>query len=291
VRGILVTGLAWLFSLLHPRVAGAVARPLAFLIWHVSRRLRTVSLKNLALCYPGLPERQRNEIARAAMRHYAHGILEAGIAWHWSRERFEALFLESRGREYFEDARRGGKGVIVLAPHCGSWEFLGLRVTSEVGGAILYKPGRYPDLEARLVETRQRFGTTMLPASRRGLKGLYAFLQRGEVVGILPDQEPRAGEGRFAPFFGIPALTGVLACRLARRTGAGVVFGVCMRCARGRYRVHFLPAEEALWSEDLDVALAALNRGVERCIAIDPDQYLWAYKRFRARPDGAARFY
>lgn len=283
--------MTWLLSQVHPKVAGAVARPLAFLIWHCSGRLRTVSQKNLELCYPHLPERQRNDIARAAMRHYARNILEAGIAWHWSRDRFNSLFLEPKGEEHFTAARDSGRGVIVLAPHCGSWEFLGLRVTQDVGGAILYKPGRHPDIEAKLVETRQRFGTTMLPASRRGLKGLYAFLQRGEVVGILPDQEPRAGEGRFAPFFGVPALTGVMACRLARRTGAAVVFGVCARCPNGRYRLHFLPAEEALLSEDLDEALTALNRGVEQCIEIDPAQYLWAYKRFRARPKGEARFY
>ena len=281
----------WLLSLVHPRVAPAVARPVAFLIWHVSRRLRTVSLKNLSLCYPQLAERERNEMARRAMRHYVRNIFEAGISWHWSAERFGDLFLEPEGWELLEAARASGKGVMVLAPHHGSWEFLGLRTTQGVGGAILYKPGQDEAIERKLKETRQRFGTTMMPANRQGLKGIYDFLQRGEVVGILPDQEPRRGNGRFAPFFGVPALTGVLACRMARRTGARVLFGVCVRRPGGRYQLHFLPGDERIASDDLDAAVTALNAGIERCIAIEPDQYLWAYKRFRARPEGEERLY
>jgi KDO2-lipid IV(A) lauroyltransferase len=41
----------------------------------------------------------------------------------------------------------------------------------------------------------------------------------------------------------------------------------------------------------MDEALAAMNRGVERCVEVDPAQYLWAYKRFRRRPEGEPRFY
>lgn len=288
---LLVQVVTWLLGLVHPRVAPVVTWPVAFALWHISRRLRTVSLKNLELCYPQLPVAERRRLARRAMGHYVRNIFEAGIAWHWSRERFDKLFEPDAGRNHFDTALAAGRGVIVLAPHHGSWELMGLRVTQEVGGAILYKPGDDAELEARLVQSRERFGTTMLPANRKGLKGLFDFLARGEVTGILPDQEPTTGDGRFAPFFGVPALTGVLACRLLRRTGANPVFGVCIRRPRGHYRIHFVPAEPEVQAEDLDVALAALNRGIERCIEIAPEQYLWGYKRFRQRPDNEPRFY
>ena len=48
---------------------------------------------------------------------------------------------------------------------------------------------------------------------------------------------------------------------------------------------------KALAEEDLDTALAAVNRAVENCIAIDPAQYLWSYRRFKKQPEGAAPFY
>jgi KDO2-lipid IV(A) lauroyltransferase len=41
-------------------------------------------------------------------------------------------------------------------------------------------------------------------------------LKRGEAVGMLPDQAPRNGEGRWLDFFGKPAYTMTLAPRLSR---------------------------------------------------------------------------
>ena len=60
---------------------------------------------------------------------------------------------------------------------------------------------------------------------------------------------------------------------------------------RFSYRVHFMPADEEIHSGDPLAALTAVNHGVERCIAIDPAQYLWSYKRFKARPEGEPPLY
>jgi KDO2-lipid IV(A) lauroyltransferase len=130
-----------------------------------------------------------------------------------------------------------------------------------------------------------------LPASAQGVRALFAHLRNGKGAGILSDQEPSRGQGRFAPFFDLRALTGVLAPRIARKTGCKVFFAVAERVPAGRFRIHLLPGEDALGGDDLDAALAAVNRGVENCIAIDPAQYLWSYKRFKTRPEGETPFY
>ena len=52
-----------------------------------------------------------------------------------------------------------------------------------------------------------------------------------------------------------------------------------------------LPVDDDIYSPDLDTSLAAMNRAIERCIAIDPPQYLWSYRRFKAQPEGAKPFY
>jgi len=38
-------------------------------------------------------------------------------------------------------------------------------------------------------------------------------------------------------------------------------------------------------------SLTAMNRAIERCIAIAPAQYLWSYRRFKTQPEGAEPFY
>jgi KDO2-lipid IV(A) lauroyltransferase len=79
----------------------------------------------------------------------------------------------------------------------------------------------------------------------------------------------------------------LLVSRLARRTGAPVVFSFAERLGHGRgYRAHWIPAPEGIADADPVVAATALNQGVESCVRRCPEQYQWSYKRFKLRPGG-----
>jgi KDO2-lipid IV(A) lauroyltransferase len=189
------------------------------------------------------------------------------------------------------DALDSGEGLVVLAPHFGAWEYLGMYLQRFPDIAILYKPPEHPGLEKALLSRRKRGGALLIGATASGIRKLYAHIRAGRGAGVLPDQQPSRGQGRFAPFFGNQALTGVLAPRLIQRTNCLVLACVCERLEGGRYRVHVLPVREDVHSEDIDVSLAAVNRAVEDCIAINPAQYLWSYRRFKRQPEGAPPFY
>lgn len=280
-----------MFSWITPRAAQYLAPPLAAVVWYSVPRLRRVTRLNLKAVYPQMDAQRRKKIARASMTHYVRGIFEAGMLWYWPLERMYALFDEVRGMEHVEELISDGNGLIVAAPHYGSWEMLNLFLHSKGKAAVLYKPGKHPDVEAMLLEKRARAGAEMVPATGQGLRRMYQLLKDGGFVALLPDQEPTGGGGQFAPFFGIEALTGVLLPRMAQRTGAPVVFAVCERRKGGRYQVHLFKSEESIYSDDTREALTAVNRGIEQCIEVDTEQYLWAYKRFRNRPEGERSFY
>ena len=280
-----------LISLLPVRLQRWLSRPLGSLSWHLSGTKRRSTLKNLAACYPGMPEPDREKLGRASMRNYVLLGLETGMSWYWSHQRVLRLFDDPVGVEHMDNALAAGNGAIMLVPHLGAWEVMNLWLVPRYRNVALYKPGRYPEFEEKLLRKRERFGGKMAPTTRAGLKVIVRYLKSGRAAIVLPDQDPSEGQGRFAPFFEIPALTGVLASRLAQQTGCRAVFTVGKRVAGGRFQVHFQPVEEAFYSPDMDTSLAALNRGVERCIDIDPEQYLWAYKRFKSRPEGEPPFY
>ena len=280
-----------IFSWITPRGAETIAPVLAALLWHISPRKRRVTRLNLRAVYPALEENEVRRIGRGAMTHYVRGVLEAGMLWHWSLEEIFDLFDEPVGQQAVLDAFKEGKGLILAAPHCGAWELLNLYLTRYRMATVLYKPGRHPEIDEALLEKRRRCGAQMAPANAAGLRMMYKTLKGGEAVGLLPDQEPTRGEGQFAPFFGIETLTGVLLPRMAQRTGAAVYFTICERRAGGRYRVHFFRADDATFDSDMRTALTAVNHGIEQCIGVDTSQYLWAYKRFRNRPDGDPSFY
>jgi len=280
-----------IFSWITPRAAEYIAPPVAAVLWYLSPRKRRVTRLNLRVVYPDMNSKQRNKIGRASMTHYVKGVFEAGMLWHWPLEKVFGYFDEIYGLEYLEDVAKRGKGLIVAVPHSGSWEMLNLFLHRYHKSAVLYKPSRHPDIDELLLEKRNRGGAQMVPANAAGLRLMFKLLKTGHFVALLPDQEPTRGEGQFAPFYGVEALTGVLLPRMARRTGAPVIFAVCERRASGRYCVHLFKSDKSIYSEDMREAVTAVNQGIEQCIEVDTEQYLWAYKRFRNRPDGEKSLY
>ena len=139
---------------------------------------------------------------------------------------------------------------------------------------------------------RERVGAHLVATGASGVRALHAALQRGGMIGILPDQDPRDGAGVFAPFFGIPAKSMTLLSRLAARSGAAVFLTTAERLpdAAG-FRLDFERLPEAVGDVDAEQAALALNQALEQRVRRQPAQYQWCYKRFRSQPEGGARFY
>jgi Kdo2-lipid IVA lauroyltransferase/acyltransferase len=129
-------------------------------------------------------------------------------------------------------------------------------------------------------------------ADGSAVRQLLKLLKAGGVVGILPDQQPKAGDGEFAPFFGVQALTMTLLPRLAARTDAIVLFAWCERIGvdpRGApvFALHIEPAPAGLSAPDPGTGVHVLNAAVETIARRDPAQYQWTYKRYTLRPPGS----
>jgi KDO2-lipid IV(A) lauroyltransferase len=203
-----------------------------------------------------------------------------------------ALIREVEGEASFEAALAQPQGVIIAAPHLGNWELLNQWLASRTPMAIVYRPPRQAWIEDVLRRARGHEGVTQVRAEAAGVRELFRTLKRGGAVGILPDQQPKAGEGEFTPFFGVPALTMTLLSRLASKSGATVLFAWAERLpdAAG-FRVRISPAAADIAATDTGSALIALNAGIEDCVRIAPAQYQWSYKRYAKRPEGAPRRY
>ncbi len=252
---------------------------------------RDVAGLNLKLCFPDLPADRRRRLLRRNLAETGKAALELGAMWRWPIERLEKMEEGVEGEELFRQAMAGGRGTILLAPHLGNWEFLNHFLMRRAQLVSLYRPPRIAELDTYLLEARGRTGCISAPATRGGVRRVLRGLRAGELVLILPDQEPLKAYGVSAPFFGIPALTMTLVSRILGRTGAVPLFVFAERRPAGRFRVRFLEAPDGLAGADQEVAAAALNRGVEDCIRLCPEQYLWSYKRFKTTPPGVVTPY
>ena len=218
--------------------------------------------------------------------------MESGALWLRPAKMALRLIRDVDGLEHVEAAQAQGHGIILATPHLGAWEAAGLYCASRYDITCLYRPLRMQALEDLVRNARNRAGGNYVPATAQGIRTLYKTLAENRAVAMLPDQEPQAGTGLFAPFFGIPAYTMVFLSRLAKKTGAPIVFVWSERLSFGRgYRLHFRPALEGASADDLATSVAAINRTVENMIRERPEQYQWSYRRFRTRPEGEPPVY
>jgi KDO2-lipid IV(A) lauroyltransferase len=249
------------------------------------RHNRTVqnTAVNLRIVRPRLDDVEQATLLREVMIESGKSVVELAKIWGGGAERALDLVREVRGEALFDAALAAGKGVIIAAPHLGCWELLNYWLCRKTPMAILYRPPRIAAIEGLMRKMRGALAPEQVRADGAGVRTLYKRLAAGGTVGILPDQKPRAGEGEFAPFFGRDALTMVLLPRLAKRTGATVLFAFAERLPRGAgYRIHLLPASQGLTDADLAVACGALNQGVQACVELAFAQYQWQYKRYSA---------
>ena len=287
--------LAWSTARLPWRWQRPLGDALAAWWRRLDARESRVAMRNLELAYPQLGPDARKRLHRAVLRTTARQALETLVLWTRPHARNLAMLRETHGTDLFDAAIAAGRGVIVAAPHYGNWELLNQWLASRTPLAILYKPPESAIGEAFLRRVRADDANAarveQVPAEGSAVRRLLRVLQAGGVVGILPDQQPKGGDGVFAPFFGVEALTMTLLPRLAARTGAAVLYAYCERIeapgAAPAFALRIEAAPAGIAADDAAEGARALNAGVERIARRDPAQYQWTYKRYSRRPPGS----
>jgi KDO2-lipid IV(A) lauroyltransferase len=287
----LIRVLLTLCAYLPLSVTRALGRGMARIYWPFGGRSRKVAQRNISLAFPELTSSEARALAKRTLISTAELMTETGHVWLRSWEHVQSLILSCEGETLISDATASGRGVIVLAPHLGNWEVVGLHLGLLGNVVSLYEPPKLAGLDTMIRQARQRSGALLVPADTRGVAKLLQSVKRGDISGILPDQVPAdINAGQNTPFFGVTAFTPTLASNMIRRTGALAVFGYARRVPGG-FEVKYECAEQDIYDDDTAVSLAALNRGVESCVRQCIDQYQWAYKRFRVRPKNGPGVY
>jgi len=261
-------------------------------LYLIPNRSRDASIVNIALCWPELSIHEQRALLRSSLRETGKTIMETSALWLRSGKSALRLINRVDGNELVERAIAQGSGAILATPHLGAWEAAGLYGSAQYKITCLYRPLKMPGLENLVRTARNRLGGDYVPATTRGIRAIYKALDRGGVVAMLPDQEPQAGTGTFAPFFGVSAYSMIFLARLAARTETPIIFAWCERLSWGRgYHLHFRTAPDSVYSDDIHTAVTAINQAVEDCVRECPEQYQWSYRRFKTRPDSEASFY
>ena len=265
--------LAWLHAI------GALT---GWLAWIFSPTYRRHMQENLLLA---LGEDGAQRVRPAAIAAAGRAMLELPKIWLNPLEDAAARVVKVSGWDLVEAATRTGKGIVYLTPHLGCFEIIGQYLATHAPITCLYRPPRQAWLQTMIEAGRIRQQSYLAPADLSGVRILLKALKRGEAVGMLPDQAPKFGEGRWLDFFGRPAYTMTLAARLTESGAAAIMVWAERFPAGAGYHFH-LQAPTQAFSGTTEERALQINHEIEYLIRQCPEQYLWGYNRYK-RPKGA----
>ena len=273
------------FAFLPLRLSRAFGRGVGRLIYALKLTPVRVARVNLRLCYPELADAAIEQLCRQRMMQLGQAFFETPRVWSSSGAWLEKKIIAVEGLELLQESLAADPGTLLIVPHQGNWEVIGLWISPQTKMTSLYEPPKIAPLGRWIKSSREKSGATLVPTNVRGVAGLVKALKRGETTAILPDQQPGLNSGILAPFMGVPVPTMTLVTNLINRSASRALMATALR-EPGGWRIHFLPVSEALYSDDQLTAVSALNQDVERIVALAPEQYQWEYKRFRVQADG-----
>lgn len=272
-------GFIRLVNLLPLRAQFCVGRALGRLAWLFARRDRRIADINIKLCLPELDARQRRALVRRHFESLGCAVFETGMVWWASKERL-LRFVRFEGLEHLQAALAQGRGALMLSAHFTSLE-MGARGLTLLGPTSIMYLTPSNDLIAEL-SRRGRTRHTVQAISSDQIRDLLQNLKNNLPVWYAPDQRFTDKNSELVPFFGLPASSNVATSRLAKISRAPVLPYFPERLAdNSGYVLHIHPPFDNFPSDDAVADTRRFHELIEAHVRRHPEQYLWAYKRFR----------
>jgi len=284
-------GLFWLIVRLPYAWLLRLGRGMGALTYRLAGSRRRIARRNLELCFPELSAAERERLLKENFASMGIAFFEMAISWWWPRQRLARL-AHIEGLEHLQRAQAEGRGVILMALHF---------TTLEIGAALLgqrqtidgmYREHINPVFDYVQRRGRERHNADATAIERDDIRAMLKVLRAGRAIWYAPDQDYGRKQSLFVPLFGIPAATVTATTKFARLGKALVMPFVQSRLADGSgYRLTIYPPLEDFPGESEEADCLRINRWVEQAVRQHPEQYLWAHRRFKSRPNGEPSLY
>jgi lauroyl-Kdo2-lipid IVA myristoyltransferase len=283
--------LCGLLAVVPIRVRAIVATGLARIIVRLPGARLRVARINLQLCFPS-----RTDAAREAMLR-RHVLVLCNVFLDYGRMMFGspaavARHMDVTGMEHVEALQRSGRNVILFTPHTAALEHAGIWLSLHVpilGIVRLHDDNDALDWLVTRMRTRHQGHVVSHLA---GMHATLRSVRSGYWLFYAPDDDQASASLQFADFYGVPRGTPATLGRLAQ-AGRAVVLPVMSGYdpKRRRFWIHVQPPRDWQPAAEPAAEAAQVNALLQLLIKLDPDQYLWSEKIFRARPAGVAKRY
>jgi KDO2-lipid IV(A) lauroyltransferase len=221
------------------------------------------------------PEERRAAIHKS-FDSYARYWMESFRVPYMSGSDLDAR-VSVEGFEHMHGGFAKGNGVIMAAPHLGSWDLAGAWLAARgVRATVVAEVVDPPELFEWFTATRQRVGMTVVPLDSHAGSVLLRALHNNELVGLVCDRDIGGG-GVEVEFFGERTTLPGGPATLALRTGAALlpigVYAVDGRRHRGVIRPPLPVERTGRLRDDVVRVTQLLAHELEDLIRESPEEW------------------
>jgi len=247
------------------------------------------AMNNLAIAYPEKSEEERDRIARAMWKNLGRVMAET---MQLDRLLEQPDRIEVINGHILERYRGKMGAAICVSLHTGNWE-LAMWPLAQTGAkpAAVYRIVKNPYVDEFLRGQRTKIypggffakGRAVgIRAGHEAARMIGSYIRQGGRLGMLSDLFDRSGPS--VPFFGQDAQSTPFPAMLARRLGARMWIGRCIRVDdRCQFKVE-LKELKVPRTHDQDADILSITKAIqvqfEEWIRENPEQWMWSNRRW-----------
>ncbi|HJL96366.1 MAG: hypothetical protein CMD53_00905 [Gammaproteobacteria bacterium] len=267
-------------SLFPLTIISFIGKLLGNCLFFFPNKHKRITLINLSLAFPALKKNELLSLCKKSLIETSINLLESGYVWKRLPGKELPFSIKVEGFKEILGSRKKDEGLLLFTPHQGNIEILINFLGHETKCAAPYTNAKNKYLNSIIREARKKMGLEMVEANLSGVKFLLKHLKDGKVVIIASDQVPEISGGAVSKFFAQKCLSMTLLWKLHSKTNVKLHTVVCKREPKGKgFKIIFGPSVE-MPSEQAG-GVDTMNKELEKCIMLAPEQYAWEYKKYR----------
>lgn len=263
------------------RKIGLVLADIAFVFVPIRKKH---IIESLTIAFPNKTSSEIISIAKDVYKQFTNTIVEIMFLKKMSKQQlketinFENLYL-------IEDAKKNGKGAILLSAHFGNWELLAISFGQRYPLSVIVAQQENLLVDKMIDDIRSGKGYKTIYKDNMAFKWVLKALKRNEFVAILADQD--AGrQGVFVPFFARQASTAKGPAIFALRSDCKIYTSFCVRQPNGKYVATFQEIEKpntANEEKDVEIIMTKYSEILQKNIDKNPSSWFWFHRRWKTK--------
>ncbi len=249
--------------------------------------------ENLALAFPDMPLAERNTIITSMWDNLGRVMAETMQIDRILAEE-EARF-EHLSQHLYQRYRNKMGAAIGVTLHMGNWEFAAWPMAKMgTSPAAVYRLVKNPYVDRYIRKQREPLYPSGMLAKGRAHGGsnaegqktarqIMGYVRQGGRLGLVCDLFDR--HGLPVDFFGHPARSTPIAGLIARRVGARIWMGRCIRKGRtSRFQLELKELKvprNRNQAEDIRWITAEMQKQFEEWVREHPEQWMWSNRRWK----------